>query len=219
MPSDKRILIDGFRWRPEDLLERLRSPELPLEEFWRCMSYALYVMREDEEYVSALNEVKKLRTSFAFPHQEATTPQNELPDAPRRIVKADVDSNVPKVFHDNLDEAQIASALLRIDKKGLGRLGPKQFMQASQEFFGGIGWLTLPIIDTQFIGWMKARKIVTKAADNLQHITSNETMEQLKSIMKSTFQFITPNNVWEDKDIYYKKDSLGNTLRKINNGQ
>ncbi len=216
MPSDKRILIDGFRWRPEDMLERLRSPELPSEEFWRSMTYALYVMREDEEYVSALNEVKKLRTSFPFPQQEATTPQNELPDAPRRIVKADADSNVPKVFHDNLDDAQIASALLRIDKK---RLGPKQFMLSAQEFFGDIGWLTLPIIDTQFVGWMKAKQIVIKAADNLQHVSRNETMEELKDIMKRTFQFKNDNNVWEDKDVYYKKDSAGNTLRKINNGQ
>ena len=174
MSSGKIILIDGFRWLPEDLLERLRSPELPLEEFWRCMTYALWVMHDDEEYKSALDEVKKQRTSFPFPQQKATTPQNELPDAPPRIIRTGAGVNVPKVFHDNLDEAQIASALLRINKKGLG---PKQFMLSAQEFFGGIGWLTVPIVDTQFIGWMKARKIVTKAADNLQHITSNETMD------------------------------------------
>ena len=216
MSSDKRIPIDGFCWRPEDLLERMRSPELPLEEFWRCMSYALFVMREDVEYLSALNEVKKQRTSFAFPQQEATTPQNELPDAPPRVARIDFGGKLPKVFHDNLNEAQIASALLRIDKRGLG---PKQFMLSAQEFFGNIGWLTIPIVDTHFIGWMKGKKIVTKVADNLQHVTSNETMEQLKAIMKDTFQFRNPNHVWEDRDIYYKKDSAGNTLRKINNGQ
>ena len=216
MSSDRRILIDGFRWRPDDLLERLRSPELPLEEFWRCMSYALFVMREDDDYLSALNEVKKQRTSFAFPQQEATTPQNELPDAPPRIVRTGAGSNVPKVFHANLDETQIAFALLRMDKKGLG---PKQFMLSAQDFFAGIGWLTVPIVDTHFIGWMKARQIVTKAADNLQHITCNETMDELKAIMKSTFQFRNLNMEWEDKDTYYKRDSAGNTLRKINNGQ
>lgn len=216
MSSDRRILIDGFRWRPNDLLERLRSPELPLEEFWRCMSYALFVMREDEEYLSALDEVKKLRTSFPFPQQEATTPQNELPDAPPRIVRTGAGSNVPKVFHANLDESQIASALLRIDKMGLG---PKQFMLSAQEFFKSIGWLTTPIVDTQFIGWMKARKIVTKAADNLQHVSRNETMVELIDSMKNTFQFINSNNVWEDNDIFYKRDSAGYTLMKINNGQ
>ena len=219
MVSDKRIIIDGFRWSPDALLERLSSPELPGEEFWRCMTYAIYVMKDDAEYVAALEKVKRKRTGSAFPQQEATTPQNELQDMPPRFGRADTGSNVIKVFHDNLDEAQIASALLRIDKKSLGRLGPKQFMKAAQDFFACIGWLTLPIIDTHFIEWMKARKIVTKAADNLQHITSNETMNQLKSIMENTFQFKTPNNVWEDKDIYYKKDSAGNTLRKINNGQ
>lgn len=216
MVSDKRIIIDGFGWPPDALLERLRSPELPGEEFWRSMAYALYVMKDDDDFVAALNEVKRERTASAFPQQEATTPQNELPDAPPRIVRTYAGNNVPKVFHDNLNEAQIASALLRIDKKGLG---PKQFMLSAQEFFEGIGWLTSPIVDTQFIAWMKARQIVTKAADNLQHVSRNETMEELKTIMKDTFQFTNQSKVWEDKDIYYKRDSLGNTLRKINNGQ
>ena len=216
MVSDKRIIIDGFGWPPNALLERLRSPELPSEEFWRSMAYALYVMKDDDLYVAALNEVKRERTASAFPQQEATTPQNELPDAPPRYGRADTGCIVPKVFHDNLNEAQIASALLRIDKKGLG---PKQFMLSAQDFFASIGWLTLPIVDTHFIGWMKARQIVTKAADNLQHVTINETMEQLKAIMKNTFQFINQNKEWEDNDIFYKRDSAGNTLRKINNGQ
>jgi len=216
MSSDKRIPIDGFRWRPEDLLERMRSPELPIEEFWRSMTYALWVMRDDEEYMSALNEVKKQRTSFAFPQQEATTPQNELPDAPPRVVRANSGSRMPKVFHTNLDEAQIASALLRMDKKGLG---PKQFMLSTEEYFASIGWLTLPVVDTQFIGWMKARQVVSKASDNLQHVTRNKTMEELKTIMRDTFQFRNANSKWEDKDLYYKKDYFGQTLRKINNGQ
>lgn len=84
--SDKRILIDGYAWRPEDLLERLRSPELPGEEFWRSMSYALYTMKDDDEYIAALNEVKRERTKSSFPQQDATTPQNEIPDAPPRLM-------------------------------------------------------------------------------------------------------------------------------------
>ena len=216
MTSEKRIPIDGFCWRPEDLLERMRSPELPLVEFWRCMSYALYVMREDKEYMSALNEVKKQRTSFDFPQQEATTPQNELPDAPPRVVRMAFGGKTPKVFHDNLDDTQIAYELIRTDKAGLG---PKQFMLSAQEFFASIGWLTVPIIDTQFIGWMKARQVVSKASDNLQHVSRNETMEELKAVMKNTFQFFNSKHVWEDKDKYYKRDSLGNPLKKINNGQ
>jgi hypothetical protein len=85
--TDKRIQIDGFVWHPQDILERLSSPELPGEEFWRCMAYALYVMKDDAEYVAALNDVKKIRTKFSFPQQEATTPQNELSVAPLRMMR------------------------------------------------------------------------------------------------------------------------------------
>lgn len=87
MTSEKRIPIDGFAWRPDDLLERLRSPELPGEEFWRNIAYALYVMKDDNEFVAALNEVKKQRTKYTFPQQEATTPQNEPPAAPPRMMR------------------------------------------------------------------------------------------------------------------------------------
>jgi hypothetical protein len=92
-------------------------------------------------------------------------------------------------------------------------------MLSAQEFFAGIGWLTVPTIDTQFIGWMKARQVVSNASDNLQHVTRNKAMEELKSIMRDTFQFRNSNLAWEDKDFYYKKDYFGKVLRKINNGQ
>lgn len=95
MTSEKRIPIDGFAWRPDDLLERLRSPELPGEEFWRSMAYALYVMKDNDEFMAALNEVKKQRTKYAFPQQEATTPQNEPPDAPPWMMRQYF--NTPKV--------------------------------------------------------------------------------------------------------------------------
>lgn len=215
MSSDIRIPIDGFRWPPEDLLERMRSPELPLEEFWRCMSYALFVMREDEEYVSALNDIKKERTNFAFPQQEATTPQNEMPDAPPRVWEKSSFGDPPKVFHDNLDDNQITSALLHTDKLSLG---PKQFVLAVQEFFLSIGWL-VNTIDTQFVNWMKFHQIITAAAKDLQHVKRNDTMDLLKVNLKNTFQFLKTKDVWEDIDRFYKKDSRGNTLRKINNGQ
>jgi hypothetical protein len=212
--SDKRIPIDGFRWRPEDLLERMRSPELPLEEFWRCMSYALFVMREDEEYVASLNAIKKDRTNFAFPQQEATTPQNEMPDAPPRVWGKSSFGDTPKVFHDNLDDNQIASALLHTDKL---KLGPKQFALAAQEFFVSVSWL-VNTIDTQFIGWMKFHQIIT-AANDLQHVKRNDNMDLLKNNLKNTFQFLNTKKVWEDMDKFYKRDNHGNTLRKINNGQ
>ena len=215
MASDRKIPIDGFAWHPEDLLERLRSPELPGEEFWRSMSYALYVMKDDEDYVAALNEVKRFRTSTAFPQQEATTPQNELLDAPPRISRMFFGDSNPKVFHDNLNNQQIASALLRTDKL---ELGEKQFAKAVQEFLLSIGWL-VNRIDTHFIVWMKSNQIMHAAANDLQHVKRNETMDTLKDNLKNTFQFLNSTNKWEDKDEYYKKDSLGNTLMKINNGQ
>ena len=99
MASDRRVItIDGFQWPPDALLERMRSPELPPEEFWRCMSYALFVMRDDEEYIASLNAIKKERTHFAFPQQEATTPQNEMPDAPPRVWGKSSYGDTPKVF-------------------------------------------------------------------------------------------------------------------------
>ena len=214
MSSDKKITIDGFCWRPEDLLERMRSPELPLEEFWRCMSYALFVMRGEEEYVSALNDIKKERTNFAFPQQEATTPQNEMPDAPPRSWEKSSFGDPPKVFHDNLDDNQIISALLRTEKLSLG---PKQFVLAVQEFFLSIGWL-VNTIDTQFISWMKFHQIMIASANDLQHVRRNDTMNQLKDNLKNTFQFLNTKDVWEDMDRFYKKDRRGNILRKINNG-
>jgi hypothetical protein len=215
MASDRRVItIDGFQWPPDALLERMRSPELPPEEFWRCMSYALFVMRDDEEYIASLNAIKKERTHFAFPQQEATTPQNEMPDAPPRVWGKSSYGDTPKVFHDNLDDNQIASALLHTDKLGLG---PKQFALAVQEFFLSISWL-VNTIDTQFIGWMKFHQIMTAASNDLQHVRQNDTMDQLKDNLKSTFQFLNNKDVWEDLDKFYKKDSHGNALKKINNG-
>ena len=215
MASDRRVItIDGFQWPPDALLERMRSPELPTEEFWRCMSYALFVMRDDEEYIASLNAIKKERTHFAFPQQEATTPQNEMPDAPPRVWGKSSYGDTPKVFHDNLDDNQIASALLHTDKLGLG---PKQFALAVQEFFLSISWL-VNTIDTQFIGWMKFHQIMTAASNDLQHVRQNDTMDQLKDNLKSTFQFLNNKDVWEDLDKFYKKDSHGNALKKINNG-
>lgn len=210
MFSDKRIPIGGFNWRPDDLLEWMRSPELSREDFWRCMSYALYVMRDDEEYLSALNEVKIQRTSFSFPQLEATTPQNELPDAPPRVVRMATEVITPKVFHDNLDDRKIATALLQTDRLGLG---PKQFTLAVQQFFSGIGWL-VTTIDTQFIGWMKTKQIMNAAANNLQHVSQHQNTEALKANLKSTFQFVNKKGVWEDKREFYKR----NDSQKINPG-
>jgi hypothetical protein len=209
MVSDKRILIDGFGWPPDALLERLRSPELPGEEFWRCMSYALYVMKDDEDYVTALNEVKKERTMSAFPQQEATTPQNELYDAPPRMLPSI--NRAPKVFHDNLNDKSIATALLRTDRLGLG---PKQFALAVRDFFLGIGWL-VNTIDTQFVAWMKVHELMQAAANDLQHVSRNDTMNTLKDNLKNTFQFLNANDVWEDRRDYYRRTDS----QKINDGR
>ncbi len=219
--SDKRILIDGFAWRPDDLLERLRSPELPGEEFWRSMSYALWCMRDDEEYVSALNDVKRERTRYEFPQIAATSPQNEIPDAPLHQLPLSNQSygetlhNYKNVFHDNLDESQIVSELLKVNKL---ELGPKQFALAFQEFFLEIGWL-VTTVDTQFVGWMKYHQIMTNSGNDLQHVRRNNEMSILKENLKIIFQYRNSNYKWEDRDNFYHKDAAGNTLKKINNGQ
>ena len=66
---------------------------------------------------------------------------------------------------------------------------------------------------------MKSHQIMTAAANDLQHVKRNDNMNLLKDNLKNTFQFLNTKEVWEDIDKFYKKDSQGNTLRKINNGQ
>lgn len=209
MVSDKRIVIDGFPWPPDALLERLRSPELPAEEFWRCIAYALYVMKDDEDYVAEINEVKKERTKSGFPQQSATTPQNEMPEPPQRLYIPPTPA--PKIFHDNLDDTTIATALRKTDKMGLG---PKQFAKAAQEFFMSIGWL-VSTVDTQFVGWMKAHQIIDTASNDLQHVSRNETMDTLKETLKNTFQYRNGIGEWEDMREYYRR----NDSSKINSGR
>jgi hypothetical protein len=60
---------------------------------------------------------------------------------------------------------------------------------------------------------------MTAAANDLQHVKRNDNMDLLKDNLKNTFQFLNTKEVWEDIDKFYKNDSQGNTLRKINNGQ
>ena len=211
MGSDnRRILIDGFAWSPADLLVRLRSPELPDAEFWRCMAYAAFVMRDDADYLAALDKVKWERTASPFPQLEVTTPQNELPDAPPRAFRHEEKPQVPTVFHDNLDEGRIVTDLLKVARLGLGQ---KQFALAVQEFFTEIGWLVNKI-DTQYIAWLKSNQIMTGEASDLQHISRNDKMNLLKGNLKNTFQFLNAKGVWEDRDMYYKKNRW-----KINKGQ
>lgn len=209
MVLDRRILIDGFAWPPDAFLERLRSPELPSEEFWRCMSYALFVMQDDKKYVEALNEVKRERTHTYFPPQEATTPQNEMPDAPPRMAPPVV--RTPKIFHDNLDDQEIATTLLRTDRLGLG---PKQFALAVQDFFSSIGWM-VNTIDTQFVTWMKVHELMQSAAKDLQHVSWVDKMDDLKDNLKNTFMFQNRIGEWEDRREYYKR----NDSQKINGGK
>lgn len=83
--NERTIEIDRRAWPPGDVLEHLRSPELPEWEFWRVMSYAAIAMRDDKDYLSALNEVKRERFKTGFPSLEATTPQNEPSGVPSRI--------------------------------------------------------------------------------------------------------------------------------------
>lgn len=208
------ILIDGYLWPPDALLERLRSPEVPEAEFWRCIAYAIWEKRNDEKYMAAINEVKIVRTSTGFPTFESTTVPEGVYEAPPRAITISFDDKSQKVFHDNLDDSQIATELLKVDRYGLG---PKQFALIVKEFFTEIGWL-INTIDTHFVYWMKSKQIISPSSNDLKHVRRDNKMEQVKENLKNTFQFQNNQKQWEDKDKYYRKDKLGITLNKINNG-
>lgn len=114
------------------------------------------------------------------------------------------------VFHENINENEVAKTLLKTNRLGLG---PKQFAKAVQEFFISIGWL-VDQIDTHFICWMKNHQVNIGKAKDLQHIPQNEKMNELKENLKKTFQFQSPKGIWEDKSDYFKKNRL-----RINKGE
>lgn len=115
------------------------------------------------------------------------------------------------VFNDKLDERKICSELLKTDHL---KLGPKQFALASKDFFKEIGWLATDI-DTHYVGWMKTNQIIKCAANDLQHVTSNNMMVKLKENLKIKFQFLNRKGKWEDNLEYYKRQDS----KKINSGK
>lgn len=86
MWEDKRIPFIGRAWPPEEFLVMLSDPELSIAEFYRGMAYALWIMDGDKDFKSAIDKVKRQRTPSGFPQMEATTPQNEPPEALPRIM-------------------------------------------------------------------------------------------------------------------------------------
>ena len=114
------------------------------------------------------------------------------------------------VFNDKLDERKICSELLKTDHL---KLGAKQFAFATKEFFRDLGWLATDI-DTHYVGWMKNNQIIKCAANDLQHVTPNNKMAELKENLKTKFQFLNGKGKWEDNLEYYKKKDS----KKINSG-
>ncbi len=86
MWEDRIIVFDGYEWPAEALLQSLRNSELGREEFWRRTAHAAVAMRDDEDFIRALDDVKRRRYKTGFPSLEATTPQNEPPKMPSRMM-------------------------------------------------------------------------------------------------------------------------------------
>ena len=84
MVSDnvRRIEVYGRLWPPSDILEMMRRPDLPVAEFWHYATMAVYAMGDDKDFMAALDEVLRERTSVGFPQLKATTAQNDPPGAP-----------------------------------------------------------------------------------------------------------------------------------------
>lgn len=77
MWDDRKIIFDGLEFLPEDFLEYISSPDLPIDEFNRRAVEALVVMGDNKEFVVMLNEKKKKRFGRGFMNFEVTTSQNE----------------------------------------------------------------------------------------------------------------------------------------------
>lgn len=88
MWDDKTIVFDGFKWSPEDFLEFMSPPYLPIGEFNRRASEALIAMGGDKEFADRLNKIKKKRFGSGFQNIEITTPQNEKPNVTLSMMPA-----------------------------------------------------------------------------------------------------------------------------------
>jgi hypothetical protein len=62
---------------------------------------------------------------------------------------------------------------------------------------------------------MKVHELMQAAANDLQHVSRNDTMNTLKDNLKNTFQFLNANDVWEDRRDYYRRTDS----QKINDGR
>ena len=95
MWDDRRIPFDGYDWPPEAFLQSLKNRELGGEEFWRRLAHAAVAMRDDEIFVTALNDVKRDRFKAGFPSMEGTTSQNRPCQLPSRLMPSGGNESKP----------------------------------------------------------------------------------------------------------------------------
>ena len=114
-----------------------------------------------------------------------------------------------QIFHDNLDEEKIVSALRKIPR---GDYGEKQFSLVVKQYFGRIGWL-VNRKDTDFVSWMNSRGLTRIKSRGLTHVKLNNVSDELENCLKNTFQMTNGRGNVEDRNEFYKLNR-----KKINVG-
>lgn len=133
--------------------------------------------------------------------EETLTPEQEM--------FLPIDTKI-SVFNDRLNEVAIIKAIKELNR---GKMGEVNFAYAVHTFFESIDWLS-STIDTKFVLWMKAHKLMNVLAKDLKQAKPEDSrVKGLISDMKSVFQEKHPKtDNWRDKkEFYYPNKKLINT--------
>ena len=107
------------------------------------------------------------------------------------------------IFHDNLDEDKIASALRSIPR---GSVGEIKFAYTVNKVFKAIGWLA-DRMNTHFVAWMKQQRIIAVKTGDFKSVKGEDPqMKALETVVRGTFTTLLPNGSLKDHDRFYKKN-------------
>lgn len=119
------------------------------------------------------------------------------------------------LFHDNLNTKKIKETVRTLPKSNLSN---RQFCKVLYDAFCTISWLS-DTTKAKFIRWFNNKVGIKFETKNFKGMKDNEEMIKKKGIFISHFSDKSQNGGYKDKDDFYKKDILGNSLSKINNSE
>ena len=120
-----------------------------------------------------------------------------------------------EIFHDNLNVNSIVAALMTLPR-GEVRSNRKFFLTVHTAF-DTLHWLTCNTA-TKFISWMKYHSGIHFETNDFKNLSFDENMKLLLPEIIAVFSEEVDDDCYDDKEEFYKKDSLGNCLTKINKG-